>query len=123
MSIPKEPPRVKDISSLWEPFRQRVELLLTRMRSRGYDPVIFEAKRTRERQQWLYGFGRTHHLASRPVTWTLDSRHIPGKAVDIISKSRGWQYTAFYLALREEAERIPGLRVLWIEACHVEWTG
>jgi hypothetical protein len=118
--IAREPKRCADIRSLWEPFRRKVERLLDRLTERGFDPIIFEAVRTRERQEWLYGYGRTHHKHSKPVTWTMNSRHLSGKAVDIISKSKLWNWPEFYAALKTEARRL-GLATIPQEGCHVEW--
>jgi len=117
-----EPPRCADIDSLWSPFRAKVSALLQAMEERGFDPILFEARRSRERQRWLYGCGRTHHLGRKPVTWTLQSRHLVGKAADIISRSRLWSWPAFYAALKEEAARL-GLETISSEGCHVQWRG
>ncbi|MCX8053181.1 MAG: hypothetical protein N3B12_05185 [Armatimonadetes bacterium] len=116
----KEPARCTNISSLWEPFRRKVERLLERMRGRGFDPIIFEAARSRQRQEWLYGVGRTHHKGRKPVTWTMTSRHLVGKAADIVSKSRGWDWPEFFDALKSEASRL-GLETIPQEGCHVQW--
>jgi len=58
----------------------------------------------------------------KPVTWTMHSRHIVGKAVDIISGEGGWNDPAFFDALSEEAN-ISGCVVLTMERCHVQWDG
>jgi hypothetical protein len=115
-----EPTRNKDINSLEPYVRDRVIKLLDAMKHRGFDPIIFEAHRSIERQKWLYGIGRTHQLDRRPVTWTLRSKHLVGKACDIVSKSHLWDYPAFYKALKQEAKKV-GLKTLRVEQCHVEW--
>lgn len=117
-----EPVRNSDINSLVDYVAARVARVITAMQQRGFDAILFEAKRTPERQKWLYGIGRTHSLQRKPVSWTLNSKHLKGKAADIISKSRGWNWPEFYRALREEANKV-GLTVLRIEQCHVEWRG
>lgn len=117
-----EPPRCADIDSLWPPFRAKVTALVQAMEERGFDPVVFEARRSPERQRWLYGYGRTHHIGRRPVTWTMHSRHLVGKAADIISRSRWWSWPEFYAALRAEAARL-GLETISTEGCHVQWRG
>ena len=117
--IVKEPPRIADLSALDPWFRQRVERVLDKMRAQGFDPVVYETLRTPERQAWLYGIGRTHSLDRKPVTWTMKSKHLVGRAADIISKSRGWDHPAFFAALRKIA-REQGLKTLNKEFCHIE---
>jgi len=124
----REPKPQADLSLLWTPFQKRVEELLKAMRLRGYDPVPFETYRSEQRQKWLWGVGRTHSMKRTPVTWTMDSRHRVGKACDIISKSRGWNYPAFYDALREEALKLnlrdyAGQMTFKRDCCHVQWGG
>ena len=118
----KEPPRQTSLDGLQVYLRPRVEQVLARMTERGFDPIIFEARRSEERQRWLYGIGRTHSLRRKPVSWTLNSLHIKGKAVDIISKTRKWDWPAFYVALKIEAKAV-GLSTIPQEGCHVEWRG
>ena len=118
----KEPSRDKNIEHLWDPFGNAVKTLIARMVGRHFDAVLFEGRRSHERQDWLYGIGRTHNLKRKPVTWTLRGRHIVGKAADIISKSRGWNWEEFYDALKQEAQRL-NLQVLSDERCHVQWQG
>lgn len=115
-----EPARCTDPESLWPPFGDRVAKLIERMEARGFDPVVFEARRSLARQKWLYGCGRTHHLDRRPVTWTLSSKHLVGKAADIVSRSRLWSWPEFYTVLKAEARAL-GLTTLKQEACHVQW--
>ena len=117
-----EPARDARISTLWKPFAARVIMLLERLKDLGFDPIVFEAKRSEERQKWLYGIGRTHDLNRKPVTWTMNSRHLVGKGVDIISKSRLWDHPKFFTALDQEARKL-GLKTLKVERCHVEWKG
>ena len=45
---------------------------------------ITESYRTQERQNYLYAQGRTR--AGRKVTWTLNSNHTKGEAIDIAFK-------------------------------------
>jgi D-alanyl-D-alanine dipeptidase len=110
------------ISTLVPYVADRVNKVLVAMRARGYDPIVFEARRTQDRQEWLYGVGRTHDLDRKPVTWTHSSNHIRGKATDIISKSKLWSWPDFYKALKQEANKV-GMSVLSAEQCHIEWRG
>lgn len=118
----REPKRNADIGSLQTYLVHRVQAILNDMRALGFDPIIFEAKRSYERQEWLYGVGRTHSRNRKPVTWTLNSKHLTGKAVDIISKSKGWHHPEFYRALRRIA-RQHDMHALDVEQCHIEWRG
>lgn len=123
MNNPPEPKRQATLDKLFPPFKAKIDLLIRRMTARHFDPAIFESIRTPQRQKWLYGYGRTHHIGKKPKTWTMNSRHIPGKAVDIISFSRFWDWPEFYEALREEVHKIPELELIPQEICHVQWHG
>ncbi len=119
-----EPKRETNIQTLVWYVRDRVAEVMKQMILRGYDPVIFETRRSKERQEWLYGVGRTHSKDRDPVTWTKDSRHIPGKAVDVISHAHGWSNKEFFRALGEEAQK-QGLHQLAEigDMAHLEWRG
>ncbi len=114
-----EPKRDAKIPHLSPDFRAKVEALLKAMWAKGYDAVCFETLRSQARQQWLYGYGRTHHKSCKPVTFTMQSNHLTGKAADIISKRKGWNWPAFFDALKTEAHKL-GLHTLSFEGCHVE---
>jgi len=101
-----EPKRQTDLAGLKPAFRAKVVTLLDNMQAKGWDPVVFEARRSAERQAWLYGISRTHHLKSRPVTWTRTSKHQAGVAVDIISQEHGWSNHQFFDALKREAVKL-----------------
>ena len=115
-----EPKRVNDIDALVPYVASRVRTVLARMEARGFDPIVFETKRSQARQLWLYAQGRTR--PGPKITWTLTSKHITGKAVDIVSRSRLWSWPEFYKALAEEGARV-GLKTIPQEACHLEWRG
>jgi len=117
-----EPKRNTDTNSLVPYVKDRVQKLLVAMKARGYEPIIFEALRSDERQAWLYGIGRTHQKNRKPVTFTLKSKHIDGKACDIISRSKLWNDPRFFTALKQEANKV-GLYTLSFERCHLEWRG
>ena len=122
------PPRQHDLALLVDYFEVRVRAVIAGMQARGFDPVSFETLRSQARQRWLYGIGRTHDLQQKPATWTMHSKHLVGKACDIISASRKWDWPEFYAALKEEAlaqglkDCRGGLDFSW-EQCHVEWDG
>lgn len=115
-----EPKRETSLDTLEPYVAERVARILARLKVRGFDPVVFEARRSYARQKWLYGVGRTHSLNRKPISWTMSSRHLVGKAVDIISKSRLWNWPEFYVALREEAER-EDMQVIKQELCHIQY--
>ena len=129
-----EPKRDNTLDNVAGYVANRVQRVIARMQVRGFDPMVFEGKRSSQRQRWLYGQGRSKLQCmkagispaySRPgsiVTKTLDSKHIPGKAVDIISKSTLWSNPAFFAALKQEAAK-ENLHVLNFEQCHIEWRG
>ena len=120
---PPEPPRITDIGSLEPYVAERVRRILARLRQEGWDPVIHEARRTPERQAWLYGIGRWHSLDRQPVTQTLRSKHLTGKAVDIVSRRHGWSSGEFFDALKRAAEA-EGMTVPYgWDRAHVEWRG
>jgi len=115
----KEPKRNTDINSLEPYLIPRVQAILDGMKKRGFDPIIFEARRTGERQFWLMTSGNKNH---KPVTWTLKSKHIIGKAVDIISKKNLWLDAKFYKALKQEAKK-QSMHTISREQCHLQWEG
>lgn len=52
------------------------------------DFTVLEGVRTLERQRDLYAQGRT--APGKIVTWTMKSRHIEGKAVDLVPYPLDW---------------------------------
>lgn len=59
--------------------------------------TVIEGVRTRERQAELYAVGRTK--PGKPVTWTLNSKHCDGLAVDLAPIPLDWSNRASFLAL------------------------
>jgi hypothetical protein len=115
----REPKRVNSIAGLNPVFRSALMKILGAMVERGFDPVVFETTRTQERQNWLYLIGRRGKRGEKPVTGTLKSRHIYGKAADIISKRNWWNDVKFFNALEDVAAE-HGCRTLDGDRCHVE---
>lgn len=70
----------RDLSKLQPEFKKQVEAFL------AANPEVFvtEAYRSQERQDWLYASGRTR--PGRVVTWTKNSQHTKGLAIDIAFK-------------------------------------
>jgi hypothetical protein len=87
-------------------FRKKLEGVLSALRRRGFKPWVFEGLRTAERQKYLYSIGRRGKRGERPVTWTLQSRHLSGKAADVIDADKLWATDeSFWDALADEAKR------------------
>lgn len=97
------PPVNREIGDLAPAFRipflawlAAAESVLTHVEFR-----VTETRRTRERQAWLYAQGReAPYLGAPRVTWTMDSKHRWGLAVDIamIRRSTGqaiWEISSW----------------------------
>lgn len=119
----KEPPRNNDLESLVPYVRDRVLMILIDLKKLGYKPVVFEARRSPARQLWLYGVGRWHSKARSPVTHTLLSKHIVGKAADIIEKDTLWSDPKFFRALDKAAKRAGMAHPFAWDQAHIEWRG
>jgi hypothetical protein len=88
----------RNLERLHPVLRERLERVIQRMNDEfGHEVRVTEAHRSQERQNFLYEQGR-----SRPgpvVTWTLNSNHTQGRAVDVIidgsyTKMGGYQRLA-----------------------------
>lgn len=101
--MPHSPPINKNLADLAPAFRipflawlAAAESVLTHVEFR-----VTETRRTKARQEWLYKQGReAPYLGAPRVTWTLDSRHRWGLAVDIamIRRSTGaaiWEISSW----------------------------
>jgi|GEM_PF-2089402 len=115
----QEPARNTSLDALTPEFRSKLQKLIDAMKALGFDPVVFEAKRSLERQKWLYGVGRTHDKGKKPITWTMHSEHLTGNAADVISKKHGWNSVDFYTHLKAEAAEV-GLHTIPQEGCHIQ---
>lgn len=87
----------RDLSVLNPPIKKIAELWLQECKDNNLNVLIIETKRTKERQYYLYGQGRTQkdlinvgipvayaNPKGKKVTWTLNSRHIGGNAFDFV---------------------------------------
>lgn len=79
--------------------------------------MVVEGLRTRERQAELYAQGRTK--PGKVVTWTLNSKHIDGKAVDLAPYIDGkidWsdpkKFDAINKGMSLAAKRL-GVKIRW----------
>ncbi len=119
--------------------RKKVSAFLTIAKAEGLDVFVFESLRTQERQHYLFGKWRTKNTLVRywvpikyadpyakTVTWTLNSKHLWGTAVDIVFDkdpdpkvevpSWNWDYQALI-----QIGEFVGLRNLApTELCHFE---
>lgn len=118
----RAPKRHKTLDLLVDYLQPRVQQVLENLADRGFEPILWETLRTRDRQDWLWQIGRTRETHRKPVTWTRNSRHMVGKAADIICAKRLWDHPEFFDALAEEAQAV-GMHVLRSERCHIEWRG
>lgn len=110
VAAPQPTPAVDDDPVEMDPrLRTAVGRVVQRLQSEhGIEARVVEGYRTPERQRALYAQGRT-----RPgdvVTWTLDSAHTRGRAVDIILDGQ-WTDLEPYRVLQEVA-REEGLATL-----------
>lgn len=81
------PPINNDINSLNPEFRKKFDPWRKEVLAKYPNAVIFEARRSQDRQDWLYAQGR-----SRPgkiVTWLKISNHRDWNAVDIVFRNNG----------------------------------
>ncbi len=102
----------KDPNAMAPELRAKLDRVIARMRDEyGSDVSIVETTRTQDRQDYLYAQGRT-----RPgdvVTWTKDSAHTRGEAVDVVVDG-SWNNAEGFARLQRIA-REEGLRTLGIK--------
>lgn len=119
-----QPVIINDISKLSTNFRKKFDWFWAEVIAKYPHAIVFETFRTQERQNRLYGIGRTHSLNRKPVTRTKSSMHSTGKAVDIVFRNNWkiewiWPYDdLIQIWLRR------GIRNLKpVETCHFEDDG
>ncbi|QJR36454.1 M15 family metallopeptidase [Gemmatimonas groenlandica] len=100
---------IKDLDAVAPELRSRVQRVIDRMKGEyGHDVSIVETARSQERQDHLYEQGRTRPGAV--VTWTRDSAHTRGDAVDVIVDG-SWENAQGFARLQRIAKE-EGLRTL-----------
>ncbi len=99
----------RSLEGLSPELRARVERVVERMKNEyGHDVTLVETTRSQERQDWLFAQGRTR--SGPVVTWTRDSAHTRGEAVDVMIDG-SWDNAAGFARLQRIA-REEGLRTL-----------
>jgi len=99
----------RSLAGLSPELRARVERVMERMKNEyGHDVTLVETTRSQERQDWLFAQGRTR--SGPVVTWTRDSAHTRGEAVDVMIDG-SWDNAAGFARLQRIA-REEGLRTL-----------
>ena len=100
---------IKDLDAVAPELRSRVQRVIDRMKGEyGHDVSIVETARSQERQNQLYEQGRTRPGAV--VTWTRDSAHTRGDAVDVVVDG-SWENAQGFARLQRIAKE-EGLRTL-----------
>lgn len=85
-----------DLDLLLPSFKAKIVTLLSRLKARGFDPVVVDTRRTAAQAAANAAKG----------TGIVDSLHITGAAADIISNAFGRSSAAFNRALAEESLRL-----------------
>lgn len=116
------PARNNDINSLSPAFRYKFDLRWAEVISKYPNAVVFETRRSQERQNALYAQGRT--TPWQIVTRTTTSNHKDGNAVDIVFMNNGkieWKWP--YQDLINMAVKYNIRNLAPRELCHFEDNG
>ncbi|MCC6241874.1 MAG: hypothetical protein IT353_03495 [Gemmatimonadaceae bacterium] len=102
---------VRDTDALAPELRARLDRVIGRMKQEyGHDVTIVETTRSQERQNFLYEQGRSR--SGPVVTWTRDSAHLTGDAVDVLVDG-SWNNADGFGRLQRIAQE-EGLRTLGV---------
>lgn len=100
-------PANRDLNLLTPDMKAKVEAWLVKCKAAGLSIIITEGKRSKARQFYLWSMGRSPSKAqeiaylgyddpainpmptSKAVTWTLQSNHLTGKAIDFAFLDNG----------------------------------
>lgn len=112
-----------DINSLNSKFRVKFDARWKEVIAKYPNAVVFETRRSQERQNRLYAQWRTRPW--KIVTWTLNSNHKDWNAVDIVFRNNGkieraWPYDDLIVMAKKYGIRNLAPK----ELCHFEddWT-
>jgi peptidoglycan L-alanyl-D-glutamate endopeptidase CwlK len=95
---------------------QAITRLATKLSSKPF--TIIQGKRTPEYQRQLYNIGRRGIPGEKPVTWTLKSKHLSGRAIDFAPLVNGKPsyneklYPPSAATFQAAAKQL-GLRIVW----------
>jgi hypothetical protein len=86
-TTPTQPTNVMNLYREWDRTNPKLKAFYDAAREEvkrryGYDIGVSETWRPKERQEYLYSLGRTR--PGNIVTWTKNSRHTLGNAIDIL---------------------------------------
>jgi peptidoglycan L-alanyl-D-glutamate endopeptidase CwlK len=76
-----DPRSEKNLATVVPQLQKLGRELLRRLAAEGLTFKVIQGRRTAQEQAALYAIGRTK--PGRKVTWTLKSRHLTGRAIDI----------------------------------------
>ena len=76
-----DPRSEKNLATVQPQLQRLGRELLRRLAAEGLTFKVTSGNRTKEEQAELYAIGRTK--PGVPVTWTMKSRHIGGRAIDL----------------------------------------
>ncbi|MGV3710115.1 MAG: hypothetical protein ACO1Q7_14865 [Gemmatimonas sp.] len=108
---------VRDTAALDPELQSRLARVIDRMRSEyGHDVTVVETARSQERQDMLYAQGRS--TPGSVVTWTQESRHTHGEAVDLLVDGN-WNNTRGFERLQQVAHE-EGLQTIPNDPGHLE---
>ena len=126
----------RDLKKLNGLVRVQLKLALADLREQGVNPLVVETLRTKERQYMLYGQGRTAaeckakgvptkyaELSKSKVTWTLNSIHITGFAVDVVPQRKvNGKMTAIWNVKDKDTQRIIATMIKYGFEAGANWT-
>lgn len=126
-----EPLQCRDINKLNGVVKELLIMALDEIRRCGVTPLVVETLRTKERQYWLYGQGRTAFQLLKKgvpvkyahkghiVTQTLNSIHLSGCAVDVVPMRNG---KAVWDANDKDTKKIVAIMNLYGFEAGANWT-
>lgn len=126
----------RDTKKLNPLVRVQLNLALADLKEQGVNPLVVETLRTKERQYYLYGQGRTKEQCKAKgvpvkyaapdkakVTWTLNSIHITGFAVDVVPQREvNGKMTAIWNTKDKDTQKIIATMIRYGFEAGANWT-